>query len=420
MIMETKQFENGNNKNVPALFSSDPAAIAAAEIAKARIQAAYIMALQKPRNEDEARDRILHACRRPTFAERVEFSKPVSGRQIKGPSIRFAELALREWQNILTETQVIYEDDFIRRIKVFVTDLETNRIASKEIQINKTVERKKTEGREVLGKRINSYGEMIYIVKATEDELNNKEAAFISKAVRNEGLRLIPSDVTDEAIKTARHTLQNRDAKDPDTAKKKLLDAFSSIGVRPKDLEQYLGHKTDTLTPSELQDLRGIYRAIKDGESTWMDYISENIKTETPKVNASVYKTSEAPKEEIQPEKEDLPTYDFLSLNKEPLKEYEKIHRNEIQAWPQEAKDAFAEKWEKKIHQSYETFLRRLDLINGKETTPPEIQPEPKTGTVICPETGEAAPLAFCENAHGKDKPCERLEAQDCLARWPE
>lgn len=476
-----------NDNHLPALFSADPAAIAAAETAKARIQAAYVMALQKQRNEDEARDRILHACRRPAFAERVEFSKPVAGKQIKGPSIRFAELALREWQNILTETQVVYEDDFIRRIKVFVTDLETNRIASKEIQINKTIERKKTEGREILGERINSYGKKVFIVKATEDELNNKEAALISKAVRNEGLRLIPSDVTDEAIEVARQTLRNRDAQDPDAAKKKLLDAFSSIGVRPKDLEQYLKHKTDALTPVELEELRGIYRAIRDGEARWSDYLQTPKDSNEPETTAEDFDATipkgidqnqldeflkrcadqfnrsiddvkaeaaenldefwkaffdwqrqqkkaesqqsegEEHKEETQYEEKvaDYLINQFSKLNKEPLEEYEKAHRSKIKTWPQEAQDAFAEKWEKKMHQSYEAFLRRLDLINGKEPFPqqPEQSEEdnqPGLGIVICLENGEHVPLAYCQNARGQNKPCEMYEERSCLARWPE
>ena len=135
-------------KQAQSLIAIDPAAVAAAESAKARIQAAYIMALQKPRNEDQARARILAACRRPEFAERVEFAKPVAGRKIKGPSIRFAELALREWGNVLSDIYVVYEDDFTKRIKVSELDLETNANFGKEITIKKTVERKNNRGRQ--------------------------------------------------------------------------------------------------------------------------------------------------------------------------------------------------------------------------------------------------------------------------------
>ncbi|HPA76908.1 MAG TPA: hypothetical protein PLT33_13705 [Deltaproteobacteria bacterium] len=264
---------NGNGGN--SLTATDPAAVAAAEAAKARIQAAYIMALHKPRNADQARDRILHACKRPGFAERVEYSKPVGGKAIKGPSIRFAEVALREWQNVMVETQTIYEDEWVRRVKVFVTDLETNATFSKEIQISKTVERKSKKDREIIGERLNSYNETVYIVKATDDEITNKEAAQISKVIRNEGLRLIPQDIIDEALDAARKTLSARDAKDPDAAKKALLDGFSEIGVKPLDIERFLRHKTDSITPAELHELRTMYRAIRDGEARWVDYLTK-------------------------------------------------------------------------------------------------------------------------------------------------
>ena len=263
-----------NEFNQTALVTKDPAAIAAGEGAKARIQSAYIMALNKPRNEDQARDRILEACKRPAFAERVEFSKPVANRSIKGPSIRFAELALREWTNIMADTQTLYEDDNIRRVRVSVLDLETNSQFCKEIQVRKTVERKNPAGHEVISNRLNTKGETVYVVLATDDELHNKEAALISKALRNEGLRIIPSDITDEALETARQTLRDRDAKDPKAAKKKVLDSLSSIGIKPKDVEKYLKHSVDTLSPAELEDLRGMYTAIKEGSASWAEYIN--------------------------------------------------------------------------------------------------------------------------------------------------
>lgn len=269
----------------------DPAAVAAAESAKAMIQSVYLYAMHNPRNEDQARDDILHACKRPAFAERVEYSKPVSKKQIRGPSIRFAELALRAWRNVITKTQVVYDDEQVRRIMIFCIDAQANITHSKEAVINKTVERKKpTPDREILSERINTSNEKVFIVRATEDELQNKEAAIVSKSIRNEGLRLIPTDIIDEAIDTARATLRDRDAKDPDAAKKAVLDSFSELGVRPKEIEAYLGHKIDTIVPKELQNLRSIYRAINDGEATWKDYTDkggeEEEEKETPEIDS--------------------------------------------------------------------------------------------------------------------------------------
>lgn len=271
-----------NNAVVPmgntpsAIAYADPAAVAAAEAAKARIQAAYIMAMQKKRSYDQSRIKILEACSRPAFAEKVEYSKPVGGgKPIVGPSIRFAELALREWGNISYESQVVYDDDITRRISVAITDLETNTTFSASIQLNKTVERKKTDGREVVGERINSYGDKVYIVKATEDEIMNKQAAAISKTLRNEGLRLIPQDIVEEAIEKARETVKKRDKADPDAARKKLADAFAALRIMPTDLEAYLGHPLSQTSPVELQELRSIYQTIKDGEAKWGDYVAK-------------------------------------------------------------------------------------------------------------------------------------------------
>jgi len=272
----------------------DPAAVAAAETAKARIQSAYVMAYQRPRSEDQARVRILEACKRPAFAERVEYSKPVGGRSITGPSVRFAELALREWGNILSESQVIYEDTETRRVRVTVIDLETNASFSKELAIKKTVERKKAEDREVVGQRLNKRNELVFIVLATEDELHNKEAAMISKALRNEGLRVIPSDIVDEAMETAKATLRNRDSQDPKAAKKRVLDAFALLGIKPNDLQAYLGHSLDSLSPAELETLRGVHAAIKEGDASWADYVSPKKESPEGEGKSATEKLAEA------------------------------------------------------------------------------------------------------------------------------
>ncbi len=262
---------------LPAL--ADPAAVAAAEKEKARIQAAYQIALYKPRRFMESRQRILDACKRPEFAAKVEYNKPI-GKGIKGPSIRLAELALREWQNVMIETQTIYEDDEKRRILVRTLDLETNTAYGTEFQINKTVERKNPDGRDVVRKRLNSKGEEVFIVLATEDEILNKVNAIVSKAIRTNGLRLIPQDIIEDALQVARETLRGN-MRDPKEAMRKMCDFFSgNFGIQVTQIDEYLGHSVDTATWEELDDLRGIANALKDGEAKWSDYIQPKDKAE--------------------------------------------------------------------------------------------------------------------------------------------
>lgn len=252
----------------------DPAAISAAEYARARIESSYKMALYHPRDEDNVRIRILKECRRPKFAEKAEYAKPIAGGRVCGPSIRFTEMALRLWGNIIYDHQVVYDGPDARRVKICVSDAETNTTFSNEIQIPKTVERRDPKDREIVGERTNSSGYKVFIVRATEDEIRTSMAAAVSKALRNEGLRLIPQDIVDEAMEEAAKTRREQDRQDPDEARKKICDAFASQGVLPTDLKQYLGHDIATLTPSEMEDLRQIYTTIKDGEARWIDYLT--------------------------------------------------------------------------------------------------------------------------------------------------
>jgi hypothetical protein len=79
-------------------------------------------------------------------------------------------------------------------------------------------------------------------------------------------------------IETQRQT----DATDPDAAKKKIFDAFAEIGIQAKDIKSYLGHAAETIVPKELADLRGIFQAIKDGETTWRDVMDREDGKDEP------------------------------------------------------------------------------------------------------------------------------------------
>src|SRR5258708_6569465 len=67
--------------------------------AKAQIEARYVMAERHPRDLDVVRQRMLKECRRPVFAGVARYRKPI-GKGVEGPSIRFAEAAIRLMGNI--------------------------------------------------------------------------------------------------------------------------------------------------------------------------------------------------------------------------------------------------------------------------------------------------------------------------------
>lgn len=259
----------GPDSRPAALIHADPAAVAAAEMAREQIKLAYFMAVQAPRNQREAWQRILEACKRPTFAQKAIYSKPVGGSKIEGPSIRLAEAIIREWRNIIIRTSIVYEDDSARRVSILVIDLEANLQLCREIVTPKTVERKNAKDRDIVGERTNSGGERVFIVRATEDEMANRESAAISKIVRNEGLRMIPADVVEDAMDEARRTRKQTAAQDPDFAIKRLVYMFGELRVDVADLERYLGGPIGKATPDQIDELEGIQQAIRDRETTW-------------------------------------------------------------------------------------------------------------------------------------------------------
>lgn len=260
------------SQNLPQ-SANETASSAVATSAAAMVQARYVMAMQRPRNVDDVRIRLLKECKRPTFANVAIYHKPV-GKGIEGPSIRMAETAARLMGNILSQMPVVYDDREKRIVKVMTTDLESNTTYEKDVTVNKTVERRKTnDGDEVLRTRTGSRGQTLYIIEASDDDILNKENALISKALRTLLLRIVPGDLIDEAMSVAYATRASEDAKDPDAARRRVLDSMANLGVMPRDLEGYLGHDVAKLTPAEVDKLRNLFVAIRDGETTWNEVV---------------------------------------------------------------------------------------------------------------------------------------------------
>lgn len=255
----------------------ETAATAVAKQLEAAVQARYVMALKRPRDYMVVRDRLLNECKRSGFADSAVYSKPVGGgNSIKGLSIRFAEAALRCLTNCMPETVIKYDDPEKRLMCVMLTDLENNITFQKDIIVEKTVERRKLKtGQKALGQRTNSYGDTVYLVRATEDDMLNKVNSQESKALRNHILRLIPGDIVDDCTDQLKKTQQDRDKQDPQGAQKKLLDAFSGLGVKPGQIVKFLGRNLDgKIQPAELNELREMYQAIKQGEAKWADFVA--------------------------------------------------------------------------------------------------------------------------------------------------
>lgn len=269
--MANNMMVQAQNNSVGFMTGPSAAMVAAAESAKAQIQCAYMMALQCPRSYFAAEQAVVKACENPLFAEKVEYKLPRGGTTISGPTIRLAELIRREWRNIFTTERVMHDDERQMIVQVTAMDLETNSIETAEVVIPKTVERRYVkDGQEIISERENSLGKKVYTVRATDSEVDMTRKAMISKALRNAIFRLVPAELVQIALATARQTIQTADAKDPKEAIRRLIFCFEEQGVSIDKIEKEIGHTLEKANTADVKKLRGLYKQMLNGAS-WDD-----------------------------------------------------------------------------------------------------------------------------------------------------
>jgi hypothetical protein len=252
-----------------AVLSQNAATQALTAKATADINARWMIAMHRPRAMEVVRERLLRECKRPGFAATALYSVPRGKGKVTGLTIRFAEAALVAMGNLGCEAVTLYDSDTERVVRIAVTDYEGNAAWSKDITISKTKEvRELRNGQRAMSERVNSYGDVVYRVEATEDDVAVKEAAAISKASRTGILRLVPGWLLSECRDQVDKTTRSKAAEDPDGERRRMLDEFAKLGLKATWLVDWLGHTVDEATPDEIADLRQLYRAIREKEIT--------------------------------------------------------------------------------------------------------------------------------------------------------
>ena len=229
----------------------------AAALAQFEIQGAIVLANKYPRNEDACFAALMKSCARPNFAEDVVYSFPRGGSVVTGASIYLAREGARIWGNIRHGVYVIADDEHSRTIRAWAWDLQTNTKVEAEDSFEKLIYRKK--------------GGWIKPDERDLRELTNRRAAILK---RNCILELLPSDLIEDAVNAAAATLTNQAKSDPDRARKSMIVAFQGINVAVENLEAYLGHKVAQCSPAELVQLRQIFKAIREGQTTWLEVVT--------------------------------------------------------------------------------------------------------------------------------------------------
>jgi DNA-binding transcriptional MerR regulator len=252
-------------------FSGELAPTAAAAAKQADIQSAIVVAKRFPRDEDAAFEKLMKACKRTSFAEDAEYVFPRGGQSVRGPSVNLAREAARVWGNIQYGLTITRDDPGSRQIQGWAWDVETNTRITAEDDFRKLIYRKKDGWVEPDERDLR--------------ELTNRRGAIL---IRNCILQLLPKDLIEDAVARTHETLKSKAAEDPEGSRKRIIESFSSIGVSAEMLKTYLGHPIAQSSPAEIANLRPIFQSIRDGNSTWKQYVepspeeqAEDLKAKT-------------------------------------------------------------------------------------------------------------------------------------------
>lgn len=251
---------------------------AIADRAVAEIQAQVFMAKQFPRDENQARARILRSCQRPGLASKAIYTYPKGGERVSGPSIRLAEAIAQAWGNLDFNTVILEQRENESVCLSYCWDVETNTRASRSFIVPHKISTKH-------GEKVLTDPREIYELAA------NQGARRLRACI----LSIIPGDIVDEAIEACNVTLSGGNKRPLLDRLRELTDRFMTYYSVPlSSIERYFGYPLDSFTEMDGVTLAGIYTALRDGASSREDYF------QLPKLaggedNAAPEKTAEGP-----------------------------------------------------------------------------------------------------------------------------
>ena len=237
--------------------------------AVAEVQAALVIAAGRPRNEFQARDRLLQACTRVNLASGALYQYSRGGTSISGASIRLAEAAARAWGNMTYGFRELSRRIGESECEAFAWDLETNTKAVRQFNIRHRRDTKQG-GYDLKDERD------IYELMANQAQ----------RRVRAAILEIIPGDIIEDAVEQCEKTMK-ADVGPVMESAEKLVATFGAIGVPREAIEKRLGHRIEAIQAAQVLNFRKIYASIRDGMSEPKDWFelgdADQTKAETAK-----------------------------------------------------------------------------------------------------------------------------------------
>ena len=257
MTVQSQQLPNMPQSGIMANLENINQGTVAIEASRAiaEAQGKLVIAKRFPRDEVEAYRKVSEACQRKGIAEKAFYSYNRGGSVVSGPTIRFAEELARCWGNIDYGIKELSQSEGESEMQAYAWDLETNTMAIQNFT-NPHI-------REANGKAK---------LLTSQRDIYEINANMGARRLRARILAILPSDLVDMAITECKRTLAGKNDEPLIDRVKKMVVAFSKIGVTQEQIETRLKRKIDSMTIDDFTDFLGIYNAIKQGESKIADW----------------------------------------------------------------------------------------------------------------------------------------------------
>jgi hypothetical protein len=220
-----------------------------------------------PRDEASALKRMIaEVSSSPQVAESCVYAVRRGSKYCRGPSIRFAEIAARNWGNMRVAALGHEEGRATITARAMAWDLQSN-TAVVEYAIRPILY---SDSGERSGRRY------------SDDMIRLTAQVATSIATRNAILRMMPADIV-QAVLDAAQQCAAMTIRDLVTARERMLETFRHLGIDEAAIRALCGVSSiDQLTVDHIDTMRCIYRAIADGDTTVREVLDRAAESGSP------------------------------------------------------------------------------------------------------------------------------------------
>lgn len=220
--------------------------------AMAEVQAAVVVAQQRPRDTQRALAEMRDSCAQMRLAERAFYRYSRGGSQVSGPTVHLARELARVWGNVQYGMAELSRDDGHGQseMQAWAWDLQTNTRSSQVFIVPHM--RDKKGGPERLTDMRDIY------------EMNTNQGA---RRLRQAIWSVLPPWLVEEAEELCAATLQNGGGVPMAQRVANCLGFLEGLGVSRGRVETKVGRPAADWTPHDVATLGVIYKSIQRGET---------------------------------------------------------------------------------------------------------------------------------------------------------